>query len=407
MISVGVFARVCLIFTNTEFPKLSVSWLTKRLRAGSELNLITKRMLPTLSSDLQQLGDVFLASEVVTLVESGGAHTCHLHVRYVDVHGAASDVAVGVGHVGVAALEESVELLVGNVQHGLWVYLFQTETVERNAAAFLAELRQVGDQPLDVLLDVVGLLLEQGMATAQVLVAENEDLMLLDELNVLFREDTGDHVDDHVVAHFVDDGEVFLVGRVGQRDTDTVDEFFLDVAEDLVLVALEVLLVHGHVGDHALFLQDLEHPFQIRMCEGVAAADCAFGSSVERTEHGFHADEVAVGSLDGGVFVTVDTAAVAVVGNLDVEVLREVVGEVVLVVLDPDVGTVLEILFPVSGRLDLSAVLEDYDRVVAVDVASEDFLRDEHSKLFLFHALNIAQIGVCVNTIRRLIMKYM
>jgi hypothetical protein len=43
--------------------------------------------------------------------------------------------------------------------------------------------------------------------------------------------------------------------------------------------------------------------------------------------------------------------------------------------------------------------------VVAVDVASEDFLRDEHSKLFLFHALNIAQIGVCVNTIRRLIVK--
>jgi hypothetical protein len=40
--------------------------------------------------------------------------------------------------------------------------------------------------------------------------------------------------------------------------------------------------------------------------------------------------------------------------------------------------------------------------MVAVDVASEDFLRDKHSEFFLFHVQNIAQIGVCVNTIRRL-----
>ena len=245
------------------------------------------------------------------------------------------------------------------------------------------------------------------MATAQVLVAEHEDLVALDELDVVLGEDASDHVDDHVVAQFVDDGKVVLVGRVREGHADSVDEFFLDVLQELGLVSLEVLLVHGDVGDDPLFLQDLEHPFQVRVREGVAAADRTFGSSVERTEHGFHADEVAVGSLDGGVFVTVDASAVAVVRDLDVEIFREVVGEVVLVVLDPDVGTVLGILFPVSSGLDLGSVLEDDNGMVAVDVASEDFLRDKHSEFFLFHVQNIAQIGVCVNTIRRLFNKNM
>ena len=94
------------------------------------------------------------------------------------------------------------------------------------------------------------------------------------------------------------------------------------------------------------------------------------------------------------VFVTVYTDStigspsyrIAVVGNLDVEVFWEVVGEVVLVVLDPDVGTVLEILFPVPSGLDLGSVLEDDNGMVAVDVASEDFIRDKHSEFLLFHA---------------------
>ena len=237
-------------------------------------------MLPSLRGDLQQLGDVFLASEVVSLVESGGAHTCHFHVRNVDVHGAASDVAVGVGHVGVATLEESVEFLVGNVQHGLGVYLFQSETVERNAATFLAELRQVGDQPLDVLLDVVGLLLEQGMATAQVLVAENEDLVLLDELDVLFREDTGDHVDDHVVAHFVDDGEVFLVGGVSEGNAYAVDQIILNKSHELFTIFLQVTLVDSEISNHALLLENTQHPFEVWMCIGQAPADCGLGTSM-------------------------------------------------------------------------------------------------------------------------------
>ena len=88
-------------------------------------------------------------------------------------------------------------------------------------------------------------------------------------------------------------------------------------------------------------------------------------------------------TINRRVLVAVRATSITPVSDLDVEVLRKVVGEVVLVVFDPDVRTVLGILFPVSGRLDFRAVLEDYDRVVAVDVASEDFLRDEHSKLFL------------------------
>ncbi len=194
-------------------------------------------MLPSLRGDFQQFGNIFLAGKVISLVERGGAHTSNYHVRHVNVHGATSEVAFAVGDVGVAALEESVEFLVGNVQHGLGIDLFETEAVEGYALALFLEFRQVSDEPLDLRLDLVGLVFEQDVATAQVLVAEHEDLVALDELDVVLGKDASDHVDDHVVAQFVDDGQVVLVGGVREGHANSMDEFFLDVLQEIGLVA--------------------------------------------------------------------------------------------------------------------------------------------------------------------------
>ena len=112
--------------------------------------------------------------------------------------------------------------------------------------------------------------------------------MPTDEVKVCFAEDAGDYVDNHVVAKLIDDGKVFLVVRIGKRDTDAVNQLFLDVAEKLFAVLLQMTLVHRQVGDDMAFLEQAKHPFQVRMRQCIAATDSRLGAREQRTEHGFH-----------------------------------------------------------------------------------------------------------------------
>ena len=93
------------------------------------------------------------------------------------------------------------------------------------------------------------------MTTAQVLVSENKDLVSLDKLYIVIGKDTGDDMDYHVLAEFVNDGQVFLVGRVGQRHADAMDETFINIADETFMVTFQMTLVHRKVGDNAAFLE--------------------------------------------------------------------------------------------------------------------------------------------------------
>ena len=84
-----------------------------------------------------------------------------------------------------------------------------------------------------------------------------------------------------------------------------------------------------------------------------------------------------------GVFVAVGTAAVAIVRNLDVEALRKVEIEVVLFVSDEHLLIIL--LFPVASKTVLGTVIKQCDRVVSVNIMSQDVGTNKKHQLFLFH----------------------
>ena len=98
---------------------------------------------------------------------------------------------------------------------------------------------------------------------------------------------------------------------------------------DEVLVRSQVTLVYGNVRNDTLFLQAFEEPYEVRVSQCVATTDSAFRTRMQGCNHRFQRLEVAMLSVHRGVFMAIDTATVALVGNLDVKIFWKIISEMV------------------------------------------------------------------------------